>query len=169
MKTTDKKLEYVKLRANGKSFSTIASELSISKSTCSNWEKELKSQIESLKQEGLEELYTSYKMTKEARIEKLGSIIASLDTAIASKDLAEVPADKLLELKLKYERELKGEYTEPLEDAGEDTIKGLLEQYNQLYTKSQSGNYSPAQIKAQLSILDAKRTAINAIEADIWG
>lgn len=71
MKTTEKKLEYVKLRASGKSFSTIASELSISKSTCSNWEKELKSQIESLKQEGLEELYTSYKMTKEARIEKL--------------------------------------------------------------------------------------------------
>ncbi len=76
--------------------------------------------------------------------------------------------DKLLELKLKYERELKGEYTELLEDAGEDTIKGLLEQYNQLYTKSQNGNYSPTQIKAQLSILDAKRTAINAIEADIW-
>ena len=65
-------------------------------------------------------------------------------------------------------RELKTEYTEPLADAGADTVKGLLEQYNKLYTASQSGQYSPAQIKAQLSILEAKRTAINALEADIF-
>lgn len=44
----------------------------------------------------------------------------------------------------------------------------FLEQYNKLYTASQSGQYSPAQIKAQLSILEAKRTAINALEADIF-
>lgn len=57
MKTTEKKLEYVKLRASEKSFSTIASELSISKSTCSNREKELKWEYtESLEETGENEL-----------------------------------------------------------------------------------------------------------------
>lgn len=168
MKDTEKKLEYVRLRASGKSYSFIAKELGISKSTCSSWEKELKTDIETLRQGSLQELYTSYNMTREARITKLGKALESIDEALAQKDLAELPADKLLELKLKYERGLKTEYTEPLADAGADTVKGLLEQYNKLYTASQSGQYSPAQIKAQLSILEAKRTAINALEADIF-
>ena len=168
MKDTEKKLEYVRLRASGKSYSFIAKELGISKSTCSSWEKELKTDIETLRQDSLQELYTSYNMTREARITKLGKALESIDEALAQKDLAELPADKLLELKLKYERERKTEYTEPLADAGADTVKGLLEQYNKLYTASQSGQYSPAQIKAQLSILEAKRTAINAQEADIF-
>ena len=57
------------------------------------------------------------------------------------------------------------QYVESLTEA---QTKKLLEQYNKLYTASQSGQYSPAQIKAQLSILEAKRTAINALEADIF-
>lgn len=169
MKDTEKKLKYVELRASGHSYSSIAKELSISKSTCSKWEKELKTDIEALKEESLQELYTSYNMTRGARIEKLGKTLANIDEALAKKDLTELPADKLLELKLKYERELKTEYTEPLEeDTGEDTIEGLLAQYNKLYMLSQSGQYSPAQIKAQLGILEAKKTAINAIDADIF-
>lgn len=57
------------------------------------------------------------------------------------------------------------QYVESLTEA---QTEKLLEQYNKLYTASQSGQYSPAQIKAQLSILEAKRTAINALEADIF-
>lgn len=168
MKTTEKKLEYVKLRASGHSYSSIASELGISKSTCSKWETELKADIEALKEESLQELYTSYNMTREARIKTLGTALQGIEEALAQKDLTELPADKLLELKLKYERELRTEYTEPLEDAGEDTVEGLLAQYNKLYVASQSGQYSPAQIKAQLGILEAKKTAITALDADIF-
>ena len=168
MKDTEKKLEYIRLRASGKSYSFIAKELGVSKSTCSKWETELKTDIEALRQESLQELYTSYNMTREARITKLGKALESIDKALSQKDLAELPADKLLEFKLKYERELKTEYTEPVGDAGADTIKGLLEQYNKLYTASQSGQYTPAQIKAQLSILEAKKSAINALDADIF-
>lgn len=165
MKPTEKKLAFVQARAEGKSFSTISSELHISKSTCSNWERELKADIKALKEEGLQELYASYNMTREARIKTLGEMLDGIDRAIASKDLAEIPAEKLLELKLKYERELKTEYTEPIEEAGEDTLESLLAQYNRLYTDAKQGKYSPAQIKAQLSILDAKKAAMGAIEA----
>ena len=79
MKDTEKKLEYVRLRASGKSYSFIAKELGISKSTCSSWEKELKTDIETLRQDSLQELYTSYNMTREARITKLGKALESID------------------------------------------------------------------------------------------
>lgn len=166
MKTTEKKLDYIRLRAEGHSYSSIAKELGISKSTCSSWEQELKTDIEACKGEKLRELYTSYNMTREARIEELGKTLQTITEALEGKDLKKLTADKLLELKLKYQRELKAEYTEPLGDAGEDTVEGLLEQYNKLYIASQSGQYSPAQIKAQLAILDAKKTAINTLEAE---
>ena len=56
MKSQETKAEFTKLRASGKSFDYIAKELSISKSTCSSWEKELKDAIAELKQEQLNEL-----------------------------------------------------------------------------------------------------------------
>lgn len=166
MKTTEKKLEYVRLRAEGHSYSSIAKELGISKSTCTGWDRELRTDVEACKGEKLRELYSSYRLTKEARVEELGKTLQKITEALEGKDLKKLTADKLLELKLKYERELRTEYTEPLEDAGEDTLEGLLEQYNRLYTASQSGQYSPAQIKAQLAILDAKKATINALEAN---
>ncbi|MCY7102697.1 hypothetical protein [Streptococcus oralis] len=56
MKSQETKTEFIKLRASGKSFDYIAKELSISKLTCSSWEKELKDAIAELKQEQLNEL-----------------------------------------------------------------------------------------------------------------
>lgn len=166
MKTTEKKLAYIQARAQGKSYSTIATELEISKSTCSKWERGLKEDIDSLKRANTEELYTSYNMTREARIKGLGELLQGIDKAIAQKDLTELPLDKLLELRLKYARELKTEYVEPLEAPQEDSLEGILAQYSQLYTDSKSGKYSPAQVKAQLSILGAKAVVIREQEQD---
>ena len=166
MKTTEKKLEYIQLRAKGNSYSSIAQTLGISKSTCTSWERELKAEINAQKEEHLRELFSSYRLTKEARVEELGKSLDSINKALETKDLTELPADKLLDLKLRYEKELKAEYTEPLEEAGADTVTGLLEQYNRLYIDSQSGKYSPAQIKAQLSILDAKKAILGDLETE---
>ena len=41
MKSTDKKLAFIKARAAGKSYATIAKELRISQSTVYEWNKEL--------------------------------------------------------------------------------------------------------------------------------
>ena len=57
MKSQETKTEFIALRAQGKTFEHIAKELNISKSTCSAWEKELKTAIADLKQEQLNELY----------------------------------------------------------------------------------------------------------------
>ena len=111
MKPAELKKEYVRLRAEGNSYSQIAEQLHISKSTCASWERELKEAIAELRQEQLNELYSSYAMTKEARIKKLGDTLESINTALDGADLSEIPPEKLLDFKLKYTEALKGEYT----------------------------------------------------------
>lgn len=163
MKDRQTQLAFIKARAEGKSYSTITKELGVSKATCSAWEQSLKGEIEELQQAQLEELYTAYNMTREARIKALGSILQEIDAAITEKPLEEIPAEKLLELRLKYGRELKAEYTEPANQETENTLDALLEQYNRLFTEARAGSRSPAEVKAQLSILDAKREIIYSL------
>lgn len=167
MKDTETKLAFIKARAEGKSYSTIQKELNIAKATCASWEKDLREDIDALKNAQTEELYTAYNMKREARIKALGDIINSLDTEIAKRPLEEVALEKLLELRLKYAKELKGEYIEPVELDTDNTLDGLLEQYNQLYTDAKTGKYSPADIKAQLAILDAKRDTLYRISGEL--
>ena len=111
MKPQETKTEFIRLRAEGKSYSYIAETLNISKSTCCSWEKELKDSIAELKQEQLNELYETYYMTKEARVRKLGETLNGINEALDAVDLLAIPAEKLLEYKLKYTEALKGEYT----------------------------------------------------------
>lgn len=111
IKPQETKTKFIKLRAEGRSYSYIANTLHISKSTCSSWERELNEAIVELKQEQLNELYSSYAMTKEARIRKLGDTLNSINTALDGVDLSELPPEKLLDFKLKYTEALKGEYT----------------------------------------------------------
>ena len=165
MKDNEKNLEFIKARAEGKSYRVISSELGISKSTCSSWEHSLADQIEELKKDTLEELYTSYSMTKEARINKLGSLLSEIDGAIASKDFSELPLDKLLELRLKYGRELQTEYREPA-TASDDTLDGILEEYNKLYEDSKSEKLTASEIRARVDVLDAKRDLLYRIASE---
>lgn len=168
MKDNETRLAFIQARAEGKSYDTIARELGIAKGTCNNWERELRTDIDALKQAQLEELYTAYNMKRDARIRSLGDFLKDIDTALAGKDLEEVPADKLLELRIKYARELKEEYIEPVElPQGDNTLDELIEQYDALYRDAKTGKYTPADIKAQLSILDAKRATLTAINGEI--
>lgn len=111
MKPQESKAEFIRLRAEGKSYSVIAEALHISKSTCTSWERELKEQITQLKQDQLNELYDSYYMTKEARIRKLGDTLNNINAALEQADLDSLPPEKLLDFKLKYTDALKSEYT----------------------------------------------------------
>jgi len=111
VKTNDK-LKFVELRASGLPYSKIATKLKVSKSTLSAWNTELKEQIVEQRSERLRELYDSYFMLKEARIQQLGDTLKSVNEALEKKDLAELSPDKLLEYKIKLIQELKDEYIE---------------------------------------------------------
>ena len=97
MKPQDQKADFIRLRAEGKSYTVIGKELNIAKDTCSKWERELKGEINEHKREQLQELYDSYYMVREARIRKLGDTLNSIETALNKKDLSELSPERLLD------------------------------------------------------------------------
>ena len=122
MKPNDQKNEFIRLRAEGKSYTAISKELNISKATCTAWEKELKAEIAEKKKEQLEEMYEAYYMTREARITKLGQTLESIEDALSEVDFTQVSPEKLLDYKLKYMEALKQEFIDttpaiPLDDS----------------------------------------------------
>jgi len=113
VKPLDTKAEFIRMRAEGKSYRKIAEALHISRSTCSEWEAELKEKIIALKQDQLNDLYEAFFMTKKARIEKLGYTLKRITDALEKADLTEVAPEKLMDYQIKYMEALREEYTGP--------------------------------------------------------
>ena len=107
------KSQFVELRAKGWSYRKIARKLKVSESTLANWSQELEEEIASLKAMELEGLYETYYLLKEGRIRLLGGMLRKIKAELRSRDLSEVPTGRLLELLLKYQEALQGEYVEP--------------------------------------------------------
>lgn len=168
MKPAEQKTEFIRLRAEGKSYSVIADTLHISKSTCTAWERELKDAIAELKQEQLNELYSSYYMTKEARIKKLGDTLESINTALEGADLSQIPPEKLLEYKLKYTEALKGEYTgsgEPYQFTA-DKIKpaDIVTALGDLLNRVRAGEVTPEQANRESAVIATLLRAYDTVE-----
>ena len=166
MKSTDKKLEFIKARAAGKSYATIAKELRVSASTIYEWNKELAEEVGKAKAEALKELYTQYGMTAQARLEVLGKQLDKLNNAIEQADLTTVPAEKLLEIRLKTINTIRSEYIEPTGTALPQVPlgpQGLLMAYTNLLERSQSG-LPLERIQTELQILSAAGRAYDMIE-----
>lgn len=163
MKSTEIKAQFIERRAEGQSYSTIAEALKISKSTCKAWEQELQAEIAEREQERLQELYSLYDMHKQSRIKRFGDTLNRIDAALASKDLSELPADRLLELKIKYERELGREYLAPVTPITEQSLEAILMQFTTTLAKSQSGEATPAQTKAQIAAIKETLSTMAAI------
>lgn len=167
MKPLDLKTEFIKLRAERKSYSYIADTLHISKSTCTSWERELKDAIEELKQEQLNELYNSYYMTKEARIKKLGETLESINTALDGAELSEIPPEKLLDFKLKYTEALKGEYTgsgKPYTFADTIEPKDIVNALGDLLNRIRAGEVTAEQATKESNVLTSLLKAYDIVE-----
>lgn len=173
MKSTDKKTEFIELRAQGKSYRAIAEELEISKSTCERWEKELRAKVAERKEERAEEIYNLYAIDRASRIERLGKTVKRIESALQAKDFDEIPADTLLKLLLSYQDALKAEHIEPTgalqlpEKAkeGEDIHTAIINALSDLYEKQERGEVTPAQAKSQLQTISALLTAHNEKQA----
>ena len=168
MKPQEQKTEFIRLRAEGKSYSAIAEQLHISKGTCTAWERELKDAIADLKQEQLNELYSSYYMTKEARIKKLGDTLESINTALDGADLSQIPPEKLLEYKLKYTEALKGEYTgsgKPYQFTA-DKIKpaDIVTALGDLLNRVRAGEVTPEQANRESTVIANLLRAYDTVE-----
>lgn len=166
MKTTEDKLTFIEKRGQGKSYSIISKELSLSKDTCWKWEQELKEEIAQYKGEQLQELYTAYYMTKEARIKRIGDTLTQIETALSKKDLEELTPDKLLDFKLKYTEALKAEYIEinqtPINK--DYNAKDILLSMADLFNRTRAGQTTPEQAGRESLILSG---ILRAYEASI--
>lgn len=168
LKPQEQKTEFIRLRAEGRSYSYIADTLHISKSTCSSWERELQDAIAELKQEQLNELYNSYAMTKEARVKKLGETLNGINEALEAVDLKEIPAEKLLDFKLKYTEALKGEYTGSGKayqlNKGNIEAKDIVQAYGDLLARVQAGEISTEQASRESAVLANLLKAYDLVE-----
>jgi hypothetical protein len=168
LKPQETKTEFIRLRAEGRSYSYIADTLHISKSTCTKWERELKAQIAELRQEQLNELYSSYAMTKEARIKKLGDTLERINTALDGADLSMIPPEKLLEYKLKYTEALKGEYTgsgTPYQfTADKIEPKDIVTALADLLNRVRTGEVTPEQANRESTIIANLLKAYDTVE-----
>ncbi len=167
MKPQEQKTEFIRLRAEGRSYSYIADTLHISKSTCSSWEKELQDAIAELKQEQLNELYSSYYMTKEARIKKLGETLNRINEALEAVDLSEIPAEKLLDFELKYTEALKEEYTgtgKPYSFSEKIEPKEIVEALGDLLERIRAGEVTAEQASRESTVIANLLKAYDTVE-----
>ena len=166
MKPQELKKEYVRLRAEGKSYSYIAGQLHISKSTCTKWERDLSAQIDELKRADFQELCESYGMTKEARIKKLGDTLEKINEALEKADFSTVDPAKLLDYKLKYTEALKGEYmgVKPALELGEITPSAILDALGDLLNRVRAGEVITEQAQKESGILTQLLKAYDTVE-----
>ncbi len=72
------KAKFIHLRAKGLSYAKIAKELKVSKSTLTNWNQELHTEIAQAKAMELEALQEQYFLLKEGRIKLLGEQLKAI-------------------------------------------------------------------------------------------
>lgn len=127
MEVLQTKERFIELRAKGWSYDKIAKELGKAKQTLIDWGKELEDEIANLKALELEALYEKYYLLKESRIETFGELVKKLKDEVMSRDLSEVPTDKLLELLLKYNSQVKEEIVEPIYKSSQEIKEDRLD------------------------------------------
>lgn len=114
METTELKERFIELRAKGWSFDKIAKEIGKAKQTLIDWSKELQEEIANRKALELEALYESYYLLKENRLQTFGAMLTKIKEEVERRNFSDVPTDKLLELLLKYNSQVKEEIVEPI-------------------------------------------------------
>jgi hypothetical protein len=112
-KSEETRMQFIELRAQGRSYKQICSQLNIAKSTAVDWGRELEHEIARLKAVELEALYDMYSMHKEARLKALGGLLQRMEAEIAQRDLSKVNTGRLLEIYLTYHQQAAQDAIEP--------------------------------------------------------
>lgn len=123
----NKKRQIIELRAQGKSYSSIAKEVKIAKQTAIDICKACEEEISTLKAMELEALYEAHNITQQGRIERLSSLRDKLREEIEKRDLSDISTDKLISLYLNTETSLKEDLVEPRFQSSEEQERDRAE------------------------------------------
>jgi len=127
MELIDTKQRFIELRAKGWSFDKIAKELGKAKQTLIDWSKELQNEIANLKAMELETLYEEYYLLKENRLQTFGVLLNKIKEEVLTRDFSEIPTDKLLDLLLKYNTQIKEEIVNPIYKTSEEMLEDRMD------------------------------------------
>jgi hypothetical protein len=129
MEILETKQKFIELRAKGYSFDKIARELGKSKQVLIDWSKDLEEEIANCKAIELDLLYEKYYLYKENRLQMFGELIQGIKEELSNRDLSDVPTDKLLDLLLKYENQIKEDIKEPIFKSSKEIEEAKEERY----------------------------------------
>jgi hypothetical protein len=101
--------QFVQLRASGETFKAIAGRLDVPVALLIEWSRQLKEEIGNMKAVLFEEKESATFTKRSVRIGVLQTIADRLRDEIASRDLSDVPTDKLLVVFTKMTSHLKDE------------------------------------------------------------
>lgn len=114
MQSLEVKEKFIELRAVGYSYDKISKELGVSKQALIDWARDFQDEIINRKSLELEALYDKFYLLKEHRIKTFGELLSKIKDEIHKRDFSEIPTDKLMDLLLKYDIQVKEELTEPI-------------------------------------------------------
>jgi hypothetical protein len=106
MKDQEVKESFIKLRACGRSYSSIASELRVSKKTLISWSKLFRADISNFRHIRMEALKEEFLLSQEKRIEGIGIIFAKLLAELKERDVKEISTDKLFKMYIDLDKSL---------------------------------------------------------------
>ncbi len=93
-------------------------------------------------------------MLKEARIEQLGETLKLINEALEQKDLTQMPAEKLIDSKLRLMRELKDEYVElDTETSANLNAEAILVELQNLLKRLREGSIGIEQALRETAVL----------------
>ncbi len=107
MKDQACKDRFIELRAQGKSFSSISEELTVSKPALIAWSHEFDEQIKNLRAIHDEALREKYRLTQERELQILSHQLEVIERELASRPVFDVPTDKLYGLLFKLTDEVR--------------------------------------------------------------
>lgn len=158
MKTLETKDKYIELRAEGLSQRACAKRLGVAAASVSRWDAEMAGRISEARKRRLDELYERYGMMKEARLRRLGGTIERLDKAAEAIDYQAIPAERILDLQIRFQEAFRNEYVSTDGGAGLDAGGDLAAAYKALsdiLRRLQEGEITDTQARGELAICEA--------------
>ncbi|MGZ4853372.1 MAG: hypothetical protein ACXV3D_09335 [Halobacteriota archaeon] len=105
MKDTQTKERFMELRGQGLPLAKIAAEIGVSKTTLINWDRDLKEKIDNLRAVELEALYDKFYLSTLKQVEFFGDILNRIQRELETRDLSELPTEKLFAMYAHFYRE----------------------------------------------------------------
>jgi hypothetical protein len=101
--------KFVALRAQGRSFVRIATELGVCKSTLIEWSRKFRFEIHNLRAIEMEALQEEFVAGREERVRALGAQLRAVEAELRTRNVAELPTARLFALAESFRRQIRRE------------------------------------------------------------